>query len=140
MEEIRHTETSIENPAPSKSKLSTVIAILLAIVAIGAGGAAYIFYTQAQELKANPQKVVQAEIEALLAQIGKLILLPTDEQPTIATVADPEKLKDQVFFANAHKGDKVLIYTKSRKAILYDPVANKIIEVAPVNIGEAPTQ
>lgn len=48
---------------------------------------------------------------------------------------DPEKLRDQPFFANAQRGDKVLIYANAKKAILYNPPSNKIIEVAPVNIG-----
>ena len=38
---------------------------------------------------------------------------------------------------NAKVGFKVLIYTQAKKAILYDPGANKIVEVAPVNIGDS---
>jgi hypothetical protein len=70
-----------------------------------------------------------------VAAVGKLIVLPTDEQPTLATVVDPSKLKNQPFFAQAQKGDQVLIYTNARKAILYSPTANKIVEVAPLIIG-----
>ena len=51
----------------------------------------------------------------------------------MATVSDPEKLKDQPFFAKAQKGDKVLIYSNSQKAILYSPTEDKIVEVAPIN-------
>jgi hypothetical protein len=61
------------------------------------------------------------------------MVLPADETPTIATVSDPEKLKDQPFFANAKKGDKVLIFSNSAKAILYSPTEDKIVEVAPIN-------
>jgi len=64
--------------------------------------------------------------------VGRIIVLPNDEEPTVATVTDPEKLRDQVFFANAKAGDKVLIYTKARKAYLYDPIAGKLVEVAPI--------
>jgi hypothetical protein len=35
-------------------------------------------------------------------------------------------------------GDKVLIYSRAQKAILYSPSKNKIIEVAPINLT-APT-
>lgn len=108
----------------------------LLLVAVGvAGGSAYYFYDQARDLRLNPQKAAQEEIRVLVEKVSKLILIPPDEQPTIATVADPDRLKDQPFFANAKRGDKVLIYTNARKAILYDPLANKIVEVAPVNIG-----
>ena len=62
-------------------------------------------------------------------------MLPTGETPTIATVTDASKLKDQAFFTNAVTGDKVLIYTNAKKAFLYRPSTNKIINIAPVNLG-----
>ncbi len=67
--------------------------------------------------------------------MGRLITLPEGEEPTVATITDIEKLKDQTFFQKAKNGDKVIIYTNAKKAILYDPIARKIIDVAPVNIG-----
>ncbi|OGY88929.1 MAG: hypothetical protein A2677_02050 [Candidatus Komeilibacteria bacterium RIFCSPHIGHO2_01_FULL_52_14] len=114
-----------------------IVVIVLLLLAIGSGAMAFSYKSQLQALKANPQKAAQEETRELIARVGKLIVLPSDEEPTIATVADPEKLKDQPFFAKAKAGDRVLIYTNARKAILYDPVSNKIIEVAPVNIGNA---
>lgn len=74
-----------------------------------------------------------AEISDLSVKVGKLIELPTGETPTVATVSDITKLKDQPFFANAKNGDKVLIYAKAKKAILYRPTENKLIEVALYN-------
>jgi len=44
------------------------------------------------------------------------------------------KLSEQEFFKQAQVGHKVIIYAKAGKAILYDPVANKIVEVAPINL------
>ena len=73
----------------------------------------------------------------LTEEVGKIFVLPKNEIPTIATVSDPSALKNQAFFADAKKGDKVLIYTNAKKAILYDPVIKKIINVAPVNTGDA---
>jgi hypothetical protein len=83
----------------------------------------------------NPQEASQREAESLAAEVSKFLVLPTDEVPTIATVVDPQALKAQAFFADAKKGDQVLIYGKAQKAVLYDPVAKKVINVAPVNIG-----
>jgi len=91
------------------------------------------------DLSANPQKAVQAETKKMLDKIGELIVLPQDEQPTIATVSDPEKLKDQPFFAKAEKGFKVLIYANAGKSILYDPFENKVVETASMNIGAQTT-
>ncbi|HEX3099746.1 MAG TPA: hypothetical protein VHQ41_02115 [Patescibacteria group bacterium] len=75
----------------------------------------------------------QDDAKQLVQQVGKLIILPTDEDPTIATVSDLNKLKDQPFFTKAQVGDKVLIYSKAKKAILYRPSSNQIIELAPLN-------
>jgi len=104
-------------------------------LALVSTGLAVYFGLQYAAIKADPQKVAAEETRKLVSQVGALILLPQDETPTVATVVDPEQLKDQPFFANAEKGDRVLLYTTSKKAILYSPSQNKIIEVAPINIG-----
>ena len=106
--------------------------ILLFVIAVA--GVIY-FYLDARDLRKNPQKASQEEIAALIEKVGLLIILPKNEMPTIATVSDPEKLKDQLFFENAKTGDRVLIYSKAKKAILYNPKMNKIVEVAPISIG-----
>jgi hypothetical protein len=115
--------------------MKKILMPFLALVAVVGVGTSIYFYIQLSNAKVDPQKVAQEEANKLIAQVGKLIILPTAETPTIATVTDPEALKSQAFFANAQKGDKLLIYTNSKKAILYDPAQNIIVEVAPVNIG-----
>jgi hypothetical protein len=75
---------------------------------------------------------IEQEVSDVIAAIGKHILLPEGEEPTVATVSDPEKLKDQQFFKHAQSGDKVLIYTKAKMAYLYDPRRDILLEVAPI--------
>lgn len=104
---------------------------LIALVIVLAISTTY-FYKRST---ANPDTVSQSEARALIARVNKLVLLPTDETPTIATVSDPEKLKGQSFFAEAKVGYKVLVYTNAKKAILYDPESGKIVTMAPVNAG-----
>lgn len=116
-------------------KFGPAFPIILFVLFVGSAAVAAYFYNQLNALRANPQASAQKEAEQLVASVSRLIVLPEGEVPTIATVQDPELLKEQPFFANAKKGDKVLIYTNAKKAILYDPVSNKIVEVAPVNIG-----
>lgn len=117
-----------------KSTKNIVIG-LIALLIIIAGAAAY-FYMQADALKQDPDALARKEAEELVAVVGKLIILPADEIPTVATVSDPTKLADQAFFAKAKVGDKVLLYPRAKKAYLYDPVANRILEVAPINLGD----
>jgi len=108
----------------------------LIAVSIIALGSAYYFYSEYSTLKQGSDKLAQEETSDLIAQVGKLIVLPEGETPTVATVSDPEKLQNQPFFARAKKGNKVLIYANAKKAILYDQESNKIVEVAPINIGQ----
>lgn len=112
----------------------TLILLILALILLSAGG--YFAYSKYQTLK-DPVKAAKEEVRDVVNKVGKLMELPKDEEPTVATVSDVNKLKDQAFFKLAKNGDKVLIYTKTKKAILYRPSTNKIIDVAPVNIGEA---
>lgn len=81
----------------------------------------------------------QAEVNALVAKVSKLMVLPTDETPTVATVTDASKIKDQPFFADAQNGDKVLIYQKTGEAILFRESENKIIKFGAVNFNQ-PTE
>ncbi len=117
-----------------------VFAGIVAVVVLASLATAFYLYSQLNQLKTDPQKAVQAESKDLIARVGRLIVLPEGEEPTIATVTDTELLKSQPFFVNAKKGDKVLIYTNARKAILYNPLDNKIVEVAPVNLGAPQAQ
>lgn len=113
------------------------VIILALVVALGG---IYYFYHQSQNLKQlqqNPQTTANQSTKDLIGKVSKLIVLPQGEDPTIATVTDPDKLKSQPFFAAAKQGYKVLVYTKAQRAILYDPSGNKIVEVAPINTGSS---
>lgn len=116
---------------------SLIIIIAFCIILIVAVTIAVYFYFQYQQTQAQLARSNQANQQSLLLnQVGKLIVLPSGEQPQIATVSDIGKLKSQSFFAHAKNGDKVLIYTKAQEAILYDPVANKIVEVGPISLTQ----
>jgi len=112
-------------------------AILIVTVVVVSLAAAGYFYKQYKEIKDNPNKISLDEINSLTVVIGKFMDLPTDETPTLATVTDKEKLKDQDFFKKSENGDKILIYANEKKAILYRPSTQKVIEVAPLLIGNS---
>ena len=83
----------------------------------------------------NPELAAELEAKELAEKVGKLVLLPEGEVPALATVTDPELLKNQAFFAEAQSGDKVLIYTNAKKAILFRPSLNLVINISTVNLG-----
>ena len=113
--------------------MSRILSVILVLITIASLSVAGYFYTQVQKLSEGAPAATADELAEIIEKVGRLVVLPTKEQPTLATVSDPEQLKDQPFFAKAKKGDKVLVYSVAKKVILYDPVADKIVEVAPIN-------
>jgi hypothetical protein len=110
--------------------------LFLVLLIVGLVVSTIYFYRKANAGDAQIKASI-AEVQSLTKKVGKLMVLPADETPTVATVSDPEALRDQTFFADAKKGDKVLIYSNAKKAILYDPAADKIITIAPLNTDAA---
>jgi len=111
-------------------KKSFIIKILLLLIIILTSFIGWKFYYQDKNL--NNINISEKERDDIISKVGKHIVLPTDEIPSLATVSDVNQLKKYPFFAKAMKGDKVLIYSVSKKAILYRPSEDKILEVAPV--------
>ena len=131
--EEQHEEQHSEGQR--RGKMQRIMHLVFPLVFIGAVLSAGYFYNQYRVLRNNPQRIAEEEVQDVMTQVGKLIVLPEGEAPTVATVTDAEPLKNQPFFVNAKNGDKVLIYTNARKAILYRPDENKLIEFDPLNLG-----
>lgn len=70
--------------------------------------------------------------ETLIQRINNLIRLDTNEIPVVMTVSNLSKLENQPFFSSAIIGDKVLMYKKIKKVIIYRPSTDQIIEIGPL--------
>jgi hypothetical protein len=137
IEKIKAKKLSFEIKFSKKYLLIVSILVILALIP------SVYFYNQYQLTKyllQNPKAQTNAETKSLVEAVGRLIELPTNEQPKLATVTDVTQLVGQPFFAKAKNGDKVLIYAQLGKAILYRESINKIIEVASVNSNAVSTQ
>lgn len=135
------------NSHPSKVKnnskktiIIVILSIIVFIILVIGGMFVYASITahnkQVAISKMTPDELAQQETDGLVAKVSKLMSLPQDEKPSVATVTDKAKLKDQPFFANAENNDKVLIYTNAKKAILYRPSTDKVIEVMPISFSD----
>jgi hypothetical protein len=109
----------------------------VAFLAVLTTGFLFLQYLKTQsQLKQLTDKSTD-QTPKIIDQVNQLVQLPENETPTIATVTDKEKLKNQPFFTQAENGDNILIYLQSKKAILYRPSINKIIDIAPVNAASS---
>lgn len=120
-------EKTVEKKNFFKDNIVKIILTLVIVLLVGiASTFSYLYYQE-------KGKKSQTEVESILTDIGKLIEVPSDEIPTIATVTDKTKLQNQTILKKAENGDKVIIYSKAQKAILYRPSTKKIVDVVPVN-------
>ena len=132
-QQVNMSRVQRAQPPPRPSRMSRIFLAIVTMVALASlAGNAFLWMKlkALQDLSQGPEE----QVKSLVAEVGKVMVLPTDEEPTTATVSDPEKLRDQAFFGNAQAGDKVLIYQKSRKAILWRPSTKKVIEVSGLNV------
>lgn len=106
-----------------------IVDILIIIILFIAISFSIYFFIQLRQIKS--QSINKKDTDSLVSKVSRIYLTP-DEVPTIATVSDPQILKSQSFFTLSEKGDKVLIFTRAGKAVLYRPSIDKIIEITPI--------
>jgi predicted negative regulator of RcsB-dependent stress response len=108
------------------SKRTGGIVTLAILIGLGIGGWLY----QQRNPKTTSSET-QTELQQIVSKVSAHAVVPTDEEPALYTVVDKDQ-QQQAFFAAAQNGDKVLIYTGIRKAILYRPSTDRIVEMAPL--------
>ena len=106
-------------------------AVLLVVIAIVAGIFAWNYFN-------DPARANRETVNRILADVGKIYDLPTDEEPSVAKMQDTSELNKQEFYQKAQTGDFVLIYKKAQLAIIYRESAKKLINVDHVEIGDKP--
>lgn len=114
-------------------KKRVIIAIIVALAFVGVCAFAFIKWQEAEYLR-SPEGIAETskrENKELVTAVSGMINLP-NEEPTIATVEDKDKLKGNPFFEEAENGDKVLIYPTASKAFIYRQSENRIINSGPI--------
>ncbi len=131
---VRTTSERLRNILPHKKGAAILMVGLLII-----SGIFFVLWRGAEKQLASPADLVRRQRSMLTTQVGKLMELPAGEEPTVATIMDATKLREQPFFAKAKNGDRLLWYSGERLVILYDPAANKIVNVGSVTTGSSPS-
>jgi len=117
---------------------------LLFVAALGTAGFYYRQYQHASEritFLSSPQGQAEAgkeEVKKLLEAVAKLIVIPQNEDPLVATVQDAKALADQSpFYKDARNGDKLIVFRD--RAILYRAEENRLVNASPFNAAEEST-
>lgn len=73
-----------------------------------------------------------------MTSIARLMLIP-NEKPVIATINEAQKLiASQAFYMGAIDGDKLVMFPNAKKAVIYSPTRNLIVNSGPFVIGSGP--
>lgn len=128
-------QSSVNQGGSGSKKKGTLLVSFIALIFLcfGAMGVAVYFYVQYKNVATS--KTAENEATRIMAVISKTIELP-EEVPTIATIDDKTKLEKSAFFTKAENGDKVLLFTNAKKAFLYRPSTEKIIDVTVINVTD----
>jgi hypothetical protein len=74
------------------------------------------------------------QVESL---VGKHIVLPTGETPTLATITGHDKLDhSSILYTKGKDGDRVLIYVQAGFVYIYRPSIDRIVAVGPVSVDQ----
>jgi hypothetical protein len=110
--------------------------VILAIVVIAFLSYGYIHTKNQLRHISDSNNGGKTEVQKITNTVSQALELP-NETPTLITVSNASKLKNQVFFRNAQNGDKLLIYSQAGRALLYRPSTKKVIEYSLVDFNKS---
>lgn len=108
-------------PRPRRRKITWLLSALL-VLAIAASGFWFVQYREAQANNPSTQQ------KQLVSQLSKLIEMPSG-QPVITTVIDKSKLTNKTLASQAQNGDRLFIFAKSKRLVLYRPSDKKVVDM-----------
>jgi CRISPR/Cas system-associated exonuclease Cas4 (RecB family) len=118
----------------------TIIFSLIIVVLLGMTIVNYQKRKAVEGIAGNPSaSEEQQKAKEIVQKVQQLLFLGDEKNPTVAAIVDIEKLRAQSpFYAHAENGDYVIV--TSKKAIIYSPSKNQIIDVVPIELKPKASQ
>ena len=116
---------------------ATVLAAIFWTALILSGGVYVTWYLKNSKQDGSADVAIKSRpltAEDYIAAIARKMLLPADSSyPRIEVISDPQLLTDeQDFFRGSEAGDVLVIFEESKRAILYSPRRDIIVNVGPI--------
>lgn len=129
-------------PSTRSSQPPAFALFIVIMVVLVAAGLALNKLVSSRRMAASqpPSTTGDKDLDGLVQRVARHIAVNSAENPSIATVEDPDALRVQnaQFYALASKGDRLLVW--SDKAVLYSMEQDKILAVLMIQKApEAPT-
>ncbi|MET1033133.1 MAG: hypothetical protein ABWX94_01395 [Candidatus Saccharimonadales bacterium] len=112
---------STKNSRRRGRRLNIILSVLL-VIAVIAGGFWYWQYHKTADK--NPE----SEQRRWTSELSKVIIMP-DEKPLITTVLDKTKLTNETLASQAQNGDRLYIFAKSERLVLYRPADKRVVNM-----------
>jgi len=109
---------------PKRRRLRTIAIILLVVLCLAATATSAVFYKKYKD----SQDTSQAQQKRLVAQLAKVLDLP-EAVPTVVTVANKNKLTNKALAARVEDKDMLLIYSSTKRIVIYRPSISKVIDM-----------
>lgn len=120
-------------------KTAYKITLGLALVVLVCVGGWLAFRSQSDNGLANlsaSAKLTDDQVQMIIDRIGKFMVVPSDEKPSVVILRDVAALEQQQpFYRGAKDGDILVVY--STRAIVYDAKTNKLVSVSPIQRNDA---
>lgn len=130
-EEAVHEERIARQKPRRRLKARRAVALLVLAACVIGGLLYYRSYTSPEAEAAR----LEAKNRQLIETVGKRMLLPAGETPVIYQIDDPALLiAEQPFFVGSEKGDRLLIYPQSARAIIWSPSRKRIVNAGPLDL------
>lgn len=134
---LTHTPQPPKKTAQKVRPLTVLATFCVLLLIVGTMVMTFLYYRTRQQLlllstPQGQQRLSEQEMAVVLEQLGKLTLLP-DEEPVMATIIDAGYLATQsAFYEQSENGDKLVVFPTAKKAIIYSPARNIIVNSGPV--------
>lgn len=139
-EEPLASDSRVSSPRASKPPaFALFIVVMVLLVAAGLTLNKLVSSNRPADTQ-TPSTMGDKDLDGLVQRVARHIAVNTEENPSIATVEDPDALRVQnaQFYALASKGDRLLVW--SDKAVLYSMSQDKILAVLMIQKApEVPT-
>lgn len=116
-----------------RSRGKIFLILLVTHLLVGFGGWSYGNYTKVTTAVGLVTELQPKEVESYVKKVAALIAIPKDEVPKVIVLNNAAEIaKQQPFFVGTKDGDVFLAFNKTKKAIIYRPSENIIINVGPI--------
>lgn len=115
-----------------------IFAVAVVLVVVIGGFVAWNTQSDSGLGKLDPdQKLTDSQVDYLVGRISQFMVVPVDEQPSVTVITDAQRLADErAFYEDAKDGDLLVVF--SNRAIIYDPIADKLVTVSSIDRLEEP--